>query len=310
MKIALAQIAPVFLDRAATTDKIVRWIADAADQSAALVAFGETLLPGYPFWPCRTDGARFNADDQKEWYSLYVEQAVDIAGGQLDSIRDAARRHRLAVIVGVAERARDRGGTVFCSRVFIDAAGDVLSVHRKLMPTYEERLVWGMGDGAGLRVHRVGAFHVGALNCWENWMPLARAALYSAGEDVHVMLWPGSRQLTRDITRFIALESRGYVLSVGGLLRDSDLPARLPDREKLASTGELLYDGGSCVAGPDGSWIVEPAIGTERLILADLDPALIRRERQNFDPAGHYARPDVLCLGVNQKRQTTVECPD
>lgn len=310
MKIALAQIAPVFLDRVATTDKIVRWIANAAEVGAAMVAFGETLLPGYPFWPCRTDGARFNADDQKAWYSLYVEQAVDLARGHLDPIRDAAKRHRVTVIAGVLERARDRGSTVFCSRVFIDAEGEVLSVHRKLIPTYEERLVWGMGDGAGLRVHRVGEFHVGALNCWENWMPLARAALYAAGEDVHVMLWPGSQRLTRDITRFVALESRGYVFSVGGLLRESDLPAWLPDRERLASKGETLYDGGTCVAGPDGSWIVEPAIGAERLILADLDPAMIRRERQNFDPAGHYARPDVFTLEVNRKRQTTAEWSD
>jgi nitrilase len=191
--------------------------------------------------------------------------------------------------------------------VVIDERGGIASVHRKLMPTYEERLAWGIGDGAGLVTHRVGEFTVGALNCWENWMPLARVALYAAGEDLHVALWPGCERLTRDITRFIALESRSFVISVSSLIRERDIPADVPLRDRMAQPGETIYDGGSCIAGPDGEWIVEPLVGREKLIVAELDHAHVLEERQNFDPAGHYSRPDVLRMVVNRQRQKTIE---
>jgi catechol 2,3-dioxygenase-like lactoylglutathione lyase family enzyme len=173
------------------------------------------------------------------------------------------------------------------------------------MPTYEERLVWAQGDGAGLIVHPVDEFALGVLNCWENWMPLARTALYAAGEDLHVALWPGCRRNTEWITRFIACESRSYVVSACGLLREQDLPADMPLRSQIAERGEMLNDGGSAIASPDGQWLIEPVCAEERLIVAEIDPARVREERQNFDPAGHYARPDVLSLTVNTARQAT-----
>ena len=176
------------------------------------------------------------------------------------------------------------------------------------MPTYEERLTWSPGDGHGLRVHRLGAFTVGGLNCWENWMPLARAALYGQGEDLHVAIWPGGRRNTEDITRFIAQEARSYVLSVSGLMRREDFPADTPHADAiLAGSEALLADGGSCIAGPDGQWIVEPVVGREQLIVATLDHTRVRQERQNFDPVGHYSRPDVTRLTVNRQRQSTVQ---
>lgn len=303
MKIAIAQIAPVFLDRVATTAKIVRAVDEAAKQGAKLVAFGETLLPGYPLWLSRTDAARWNAPDQKRWHAMYLEQSVMIEEGHLDAICDAACRGSTAVVVGVAERPRDRGGhSIYCTRVFIDHLGKILSTHRKLMPTYDEKMAWGIGDGAGLVTHRVGEFTVGALNCWENWIPLARAALYAAGENLHVMIWPGSQGLTRDISKFVALESRSFVVSASVVVRESDLPAGLPDRERLTKPGEVLYDGGSCIVGPDGKFLVEPVVGKEEIIYADLDLHRVYEERQNFDPAGHYSRPDVLHLTVNRSR--------
>lgn len=305
LKVAAAQIAPVFLDREASTKKIVETIEEAADQGAQLVAFGETFLPAYPLWLPRTDAAKFDSDVQKELHALYLAQSVSIEDGLLTSICKIAGERKISVVLGIAERTADRGGhTVYCSCVFIDANGQIASVHRKLMPTYEERLSWGTGDGAGLVTHPVGSFTVGALNCWENWMPLARTALYAAGEDLHVALWPGGSVLTEDITRFIAREARSYVLSVGSVIRESDIPEDVPYRSAMCSPGETIYNGGSCVAGPDGQWITAPVTDREALIIAEVDHKRVRAERQNFDPTGHYSRPDVLQITVDRRRQT------
>ncbi len=311
LRVAVAQIAPVFLDRVRTTEKIIHQLRDAADHQCGLVVFGETILPAYPCWLSRTDGARFESLLQKELHACYLEQSVSIENGDLDAICEVAAERRLAVILGVAERPADRGGhSIFCSRVFIDANGIIQSVHRKLMPTYEERLAWAAGDGAGLVTHPVGSFTVGALNCWENWMPLARSALYAAGENLHVMLWPGDLRLTEQITRFVALEARSFVISVSGLLRCEDVPQTVPHREAMCRPHECLFNGGSCVAGPDGNWIVEPVTDREALIVVELDLAAVHRERQNFDPAGHYGRPDVLQLTVRRRRQAAARFLD
>lgn len=310
MKVALSQIAPVFLHRVETTKKIVREIRAASLEGCRLVAFGETVLPGYPFWLSHTGGARFNDADQKAMYSYYLQESVSIEGGDLDPICQAAMTGGIAVVLGLVERAVDRGGhSVYCSRVFIDQNGQVLSVHRKLMPTYEERLIWAQGDGHGLVTHPVGPFTVGALNCWENWMPLARSALYALGEDLHIAIWPGSVGLTKDITRFVALESRSFVLSASALLRPEDLPDDLPVIEKLPEK-ESFFNGGSCIAGPDGKWLVEPVVGREELIVADLDPSRVYEERQNFDPMGHYSRPEIFSLSVDRRRPKAVHWRD
>lgn len=312
MRVGLGQISPVMLDRKATTAKMVSCVKKAAADGCRLVAFGEAVLPGYPIWISRTDGARFDAKDQKKIHAHYVDQAVVPERGDLDPVREAARAGKIAVIAGVIERAVDRGGhSLYCSLVYIDPDGDIGSVHRKLMPTFEERLAWGPGDGSGLVVHDLEPFRVGALNCWENWMPLARAALYAAGENLHVAIWPGCDHNTRDITRFIARESRSYVVSVSGLLAEKDFPAGFPHRDRVVpTTGEVIHNGGSAVAGPDGEWLIEPVLHSEGLITCDLDEARVREERQNFDPSGHYARPDVLRLTVNRRRQSPVDWID
>ena len=192
--------------------------------------------------------------------------------------------------------------------VYIDAAGLVCSVHRKLMPTHEERLVWAIGDGNGLRTHKLGPFTVGGLNCWENWLPLPRAALYAQGEDLHVAIWPGSARNTEDITRFIARESRSYVVSVSGLMRREDIDESLPHADLLIeSADDVMADGGSCVAGPDGEWVLEPVTGSESLSVVEIDHTRVLEERHSLDVVGHYSRPDVVSLRVNRKRQTTVE---
>jgi len=312
LTVGLAQIAPVWLNREQTLAKIIEYANLAAKADCSLVAFGEGLLPGYPFWIERTDGAAFNSPMQKEIHAHYLANAVQIEAGHIEPICEAARKHHLAIMLGIIERPDDRGGhSIYASLVYIDSYGAIQSVHRKLMPTYEERLTWAIGDGHGLRTHRLGPFTVGGLNCWENWLPLARAALYGQGEDLHVAVWPGSVCNTEDITRFIARESRSYVLSVSGLMRAADIPAGTPHQAAITAGSEDSFaDGGSCIAGPDGEWIVAPVVDEEQLILATLDYERVREERQNFDPAGHYSRPDVLQLTVNRQRQSTIRLED
>lgn len=312
LTLGLAQVAPVWLDREQTLVKITAQIEQASDKGCQIVAFGEALLPGYPFWIERTDGARFNSPVQKELHAYYMDQAVQIDAGHLDPLCEAAAHRQIAVILGCVERPSDRGAhSLYCSLVYIDPQGQIGSVHRKLMPTYEERLTWSPGDGHGLRTHPLEAFTVGALNCWENWMPLTRAALYAQGEDLHVAIWPGGLHNTRDITRFIAMESRSYVMSVSGLMRRDDFPPQTPHLPAiLADCPEILVNGGSCLAGPDGEWVIEPVIDRESLLVATIDHKRVREERQNFDPAGHYSRPDVARLVVNRQRQSMLEITD
>jgi nitrilase len=308
LTIGLAQIAPVWLDRAGTLSKMLEQVRAAKEAGCQLVAFGEALLPGYPFWIERTNGAKFNSPVQKDIHAHYLDQAVQIEAGHLDPLCDAAKEHGITVVTGIIERPVDRGGhSVYASLVYIDANGVIQSVHRKLMPTYEERLTWSPGDGHGLRVHKLGAFTVGGLNCWENWMPLARAAMYGQGEDLHIAIWPGGIHNTHDITRFIAKESRSYVASVSGLMRASDFPKDTPHLSAILENSPAVFaNGGSCIAGPDGKWVVEPVPDEEKLIVAMIDHKRVREERQNFDPSGHYSRPDVTQLKVNRTRQSTV----
>jgi nitrilase len=308
LKIALAQIAPVWLDRQATLEKIVDYVKQAAAESAGLVVFGAAHLAGYTFLLVSTGGARFNDPVQKDIFAHYAREAVDISRGDLDVLCTTCREHKIAAIVGVLERPADRGGfSCYCSLVYIDSRGTITNVHRKLQPTYEERLVWSPGDGHGLRVQELDGFKVGGLNCWENWMPLPRAALYGMGESLHVAIWPGNTRNTEILTRFLAREGRSYCVSVCGLMRREDISEDIPHRDLIVDNfPEMPADGGSCLAAPDGSWIIEPISGRESLVFADLDPQAVVRERQNFDPAGHYARPDVTQLTVNQERQTTL----
>ena len=308
LNIAIAQIAPVWLNKKLTIKKIEAAIKEAAAQKAQLVCFGETLLPGYPFWLQLTDGARFNNNMQKEIFAHYLKEAVSIDKGDLKTICALAKKSQIAIYIGCAEKAADRGGhSIYCSLLYIDALGIIQSIHRKLMPTYEERLAWSIGDGNGLQVHTLGSFTVGGLNCWENWMPLARTALYAQGQNLHVAVWPGSMRNTVDLTRHIALENRMYVLSASGLMRKKDIPHSVPHHKLIKQqSGEILSNGGSCIAAPDGSWVIEPITDKEIVVTATIDMSEVRKERQNFDPSGHYARPDVFELNVNTKRQKLV----
>ena len=309
LTVALGQIAPVWLNQKATINKVLDAMSEAAGQKADLITFGESLLPGYPFWLERTGGAVFNSPKQKTIHAHYLTQAVNIERGDLLPVCEHAKALNIAVIIGTAERATDRGGhSIYCTLVYITRDGIIENTHRKLMPTYEERLTWSPGDGHGLKTFPFGAFTLGALNCWENWMPLARASLYGQGEDLHVAIWPGGEHNTHDITRFIAKEGRSYVMSVSGLMRPQDFPSDTPYVDEiLADAPDFLANGASCIAAPDGSWVIEPQLDIEGVFVAHIDHQKVLEERHNFDPVGHYSRPDVTQLHVNRERQSTVK---
>jgi len=254
----MAQIAPVWLDKKRTLEKIESCVIEAAAQKTELVVFGEALLPGYPFWLALTDGAQWEKKVNKELHGHYVRNSIQIEAGELDSVCQLAKEKSIAIYLGIMERAKNRGGhSIYASLVYINRQGEIKSVHRKLQPTYDERLTWAPGDGNGLQVHPLKQFTVGGLNCWENWMPLPRAALYGQGENLHIAVWPGSDHNTKDITRFIARESRSYVISVSSLMKKSNFPKDTPHlSEILNKAPETLANGGSCIAGPNGEWLM------------------------------------------------------
>jgi nitrilase len=309
LKVALAQISPVWLNKSETIQKIKKQLIEAVKNEAELIVFGEGLLPGYPFWLALTDGAQWDTKVNKELHAHYVRNSVTIEDGDLNEICALAEEHRIAIYLGIIERPLDRGGhSIYASLVYISHEGNIISVHRKLQPTYDERLTWAPGDGHGLKVHRLKDFTLGGLNCWENWMPLPRATLYGLGENLHVAVWPGSDHNTKDITRFIAREGRSFVISVSSLMSTADFPKDTPHLNKiLEKAPKVLANGGSCIAGPDGEWIVEPVLHKEGNIYHTLDFNRVLEERQNFDPVGHYSRPDVTKLIVNRERQSTIE---
>lgn len=301
MKVAAVQAAPVFLNRGATTEKVLRLMREAAQQGAELCVFSETFLPGYPVWLMHLVST-LSEPQRQEAYGIYLEAAVDPNGPELRAIRAQAKELGIFTYLGFVERAPS-GGTVYCSLAAIHPDHGVLSIHRKLKPTYFERLVWGDGDGAGLQVHEWKEFRIGGLNCFENWMPLARHALYAQGEQLHVSTWPGRPAHTRDLTRFIAVEGRVYVVAAAGVLTASDIPSSFPLKSDLTRVAERLWDGGTVIVGPDGEPMVGPVEKDEMILYADVDVKKVKEFRMRFDAAGHYGRPDVFSITVNRERQ-------
>ena len=300
------QAAPAFLDRTATLAIILDRLERAGEGGADLCAFPETFWPGYPFWVDITDASRFDEARQKQAYAQYLEAAVDLSGAEFATFVDCCRDLGMFVYLGVAERS-ESGGSVYCTLVAVDPERGVVGVHRKLRPTYGERLVWAPGDGHGLRVHPFRGARLGGLNCWENWMPLARTALYAQGEQIHVATWPGAPHLTTDISRFVALEGRVFVVSAGAVLRAEHLPEDFALRDEVVAVRSRFTSGGSIIVGPDGEVLAEADKHAETLLFADLDLTRVREERQNFDPAGHYGRPDVLGLRLDRRRLGALE---
>lgn len=287
LTVAAVQATPVFLDRAATVLAAAGHVV-AAD--ADLVAFPESFVPGYPDWvwrrPPMSDG---------EWYARLVDNAVRVESNDLDPLRDATRDVGAWVAVGVTERSAS--DSLYNSVVYIDPAGDIAGRHRKLIPTGAERLVWGNGNDHLLTVVDIGGVKVGSLICWENYLPLARMAMYESGVDVLLSpTWDNSDEWVPTL-RHIAKEGRIFVVGVTAFLRGSDVPRDLPGADEMyGDENDLMSQGNSTIVAPGGEVIAGPLVGQAGVVRATLDLSLIAAGRRLFDPTGHYSRPDVLRL--------------
>lgn len=296
IRVASIQMAAVFLDAEKTWMKLADYIDEAASNGAELVTWGETLIPGYPVWVSRSGGAKFNDQVQKKIYAKYWQEAMHLKTSRiLTEMKENAKRHGVMLMGGVLEK---ESGSTYCTLLTIGSNGELLGRHRKIKPTYEERLVWADGDGEGLRTYPIKGFRVGGLNCWENWLPLARAALHLQEETIHVAVWPGSLRLTQDITRFIALEGRSWVISTSGLIKPSDFghldKEEFPVKDVMMSGDRSLQNGGSMIVDPRGNVVAGPLVDEEGILYGDIDPLVAVEERQNLDISGHYSRFDIF----------------
>ncbi len=299
---AAVQAAPVFLDREATVDKGCRLILEAARHGARLVVFPETWVPGYPVWTNAT--ARWNYAPAKKAFSRLYQNSVDVPGPVTDALGAAAREAGAVVAMGVNERD---GGTLYNTIVFIGSDGRLLGKHRKLVPTFHERMVWGQGDGSTLQVFPTELGRLGGLVCWEHWMPLARYALYSLGEQVHASLWPTANETFQVACRAMAFEGRLFVVVAGSYLTKAMLPSDFELAQEMAPFPDVLIKGGSAIIGPDAKYLVGPVYDQETILYAKVDLGRIVEEKQALDVVGHYARPDVLRLVVNREPQRPVQ---
>jgi nitrilase len=292
-RVAAVQAAPVFLDRDATIDKIGTLTKEAAAAGARLVAFPEGFVPTYPDWVWRT-----NPWADGEWYARWIDQCVDVPGPACAALGDIARENEVHLAVPVNERD---GGTVYNTLLYFGPDGALLGKHRKLVATGGERLVWGMGDGSTLPVFDTPFGRLGGLICWENYMPLARAAMYEQGVDILLApTWDNSDVWVASM-RHIAKEGRCYVLGITSCLRGSDVPAGIPGRDDIyGGDDDWMSRGNTVIVDPYGEILAGPISETEGILYAEVDTAKVRQSRRQFDVVGHYARPDVFKLSVRR----------
>ena len=305
---AAVQTAPVFLDRDATVDKAVGLVEEAGGRGARLVAFPETFVPTYPDWVWRSSPW---ADGPSKWYERLLDQSVVVPSPATDTLAGAAEKAGCYLSIGVNER-EERGSTLYNTQLWFGPDGALLGKHRKLMPTGGERLIWGMGDGSDLVVFDTELGRLGGLTCWENYMPLARYALYDQGIDVHIAPTWDNSDVWVSTLRHIAKEGRVFVIGVNFCLRGSDIPHDIPGRDELyGAEDDWLAAGNSAIIGPEGEVLAGPLIGEEGIVYAEVDIARARTARRQFDPVGHYARPDVFRLEVDRtpNQAVTVRVP-
>lgn len=311
LTVALIQESPIFLNKEASLNRAVEFIADAASQGAKLILFPETFIPGYPAWIWRLrPGADWGICDELH-YRLW-KNSVSLAKGDLEPIKQAAKQYEATVLIGVNERdSFNSETTLFNSLIMISDKGEIINHHRKLMPTNPERMVWGMGDASGLNVVDVNGYKVGGLICWENYMPLARYALYAQGVEIYVAPtydsgdgWLGSMQ-------HIAREGKCWVLCCGVAIQRQDLPVDLPNLDTLYPEAEdWINPGDSVIIAPGGEVIAGPLRKEKDILIAEIDVEKHAIAKRALDVTGHYSRPDIFTLHVDKSAHCVLECKE
>ena len=300
--VAVVQAAPVLFDREATVEKACRLIGEVAARGARLILFPEAFIPAYPRGLSFGSVVGGRTPEGRRTWQAYWANAVDVPGPATDALSAAAREARAYVAIGVIERDSDFSrGTLFCALLYFGPDGRLLGKHRKLKPTAAERLIWGEGDGSTLTVAQTEFGRVGGLICWENYMPLARMAMYSKGVDIYLAPTADARDTWQSTLRHIACEGRCFVLGCNQFVTKSMYPADLPGAEELAGQPEIMCRGGSAIISPLGGVLAGPLYDQEGTLLTELDLGEIPRSRLDFDVVGHYARPDVFHLTVDEK---------
>lgn len=307
-KVAVVQEPPVFLDREATIAKAIYLIERASLDGADLIVFTEAFIPGYPAWVWKLRPG----DDwtlNEEIYAALLKNAVDVGAGDLAPLQQAAKKHSVTVVCGVDERADDVGRTtIYNTVVTITPDGKIANKHRKLMPTNPERMVWGFGDATGLKVVDSPCGRIGSLICWENFMPLARYAMYAQGIEIYIAPTYDSGEGWLGTMQHIAREARCWVVGSGNILNTGDIPDDFPGRADLyPAEDEWINKGDSVVVAPDGQIAAGPLSGERGILYCDVDLAKVGEARRTLDVTGHYSRPDVFTLHVNTKAMSPVE---
>jgi nitrilase len=298
VKVACVQAEPAILDREATLDRLEALAAQAAGEGAQLVVFPETFVAVYPSSRWAKAFAAWNSPGAKETFALIAQNSVAIGSPAERRIGAAAKELGVWIVTGVNEVEEERPGTIYNSLLYHGPDGELALHHRKLVPTNHERLIWGQGDGRGLRAIGTDVGRIGGLICWENYMPLARFSIYESGVEIYIASTADDSDAWQSTLIHIARESRAYVVSPCHFQRASSYPDDFPLRGELEGAG-TLGRGGSAILAPDGSYLAGPLYDEEAILYAELDPARLLEERQRFDPVGHYHRPDVLRLGVS-----------
>jgi nitrilase len=301
-KAAVVQAAPVLFNREATVEKTCQLTAEAAAQGANLILFPEAFIPAYPRGLTfgTVVGSR-NPLGRMTWQT-YWANSVDVPGPATEALGAAARQANAYLCVGVIERdTQTSRGTLYCTVLYFDPAGRLIGKHRKLKPTASERLIWGEGDGSTLTVVDTAYGKMGGLICWENYMPLARMALYGKGVEIYLAPTADSRDTWQSTIRHIACEGRCFVLGCNQFVTKAMYPADLAGVEELAAQPEIMCRGGSAIISPLGEVLAGPLFDQEGILYADLDMAEVARSKFDFDVTGHYARPDVFQLNIHEK---------
>jgi nitrilase len=313
VRVAVVQMPPVLLDRAATIDRVVELVHEAADDGAQLAVFPEAYVPGYPVWIWHLrPGPDYGVTSRL--HAALVDNSVDLDADGLEPVRRAAAARAITVVCGVHERDGSFGrATLYNTLVTIGPDGEVRNRHRKLVPTNPERMVWGEGDGRGLRVVDTPAGRLGALICWENYMPLARVALYAEGVEVYIACTWDSGDTWLATMRHVAAEGRCWVLGSGCALQLRDVPDSFPERDVVFAgmpADAWLNPGDSVVVRPGGEVVAGPLHERHGLLVADLDVDGVASERRTLDVVGHYARNDVFRLTVDRSPQAPISTRD